>query len=68
MRLATDSRPLAGPGEPIIRQRPAARPWYTSRWFYVGVGVAAAVVGGFVGYRLARDSEIDCQANPMACR
>ncbi len=68
VRLAADSRPLLGAGEPIVRQRPAARPWYTSRWFYVGVGVAAALVGGVVGYQLARDSEIDCAANPMACR
>lgn len=68
VRLATENQPVGDvTGEAILRRRPAATPWYGSRWFYIGVGVTAAVVGGVVGYQLANDDEIDCQANPMAC-
>ncbi len=69
VRLATEDQPVIGNnGEPIIRKRRAATPWYGSRWFYIGVGVTAAVVGGLVGYQLANDTEIDCSQNPMACQ
>jgi hypothetical protein len=53
---------------PGVRQpRPAPERWYQSTWFLVGAGVTAAVVGGYVGYRLARDPVIDCQSDPMSC-
>ncbi|HKE20608.1 MAG TPA: PEGA domain-containing protein [Kofleriaceae bacterium] len=50
------------------RPRPAPRHWYDSGWFLIGAGVAAVVVGGAVGYSLARDDVLDCRAMPEACR
>lgn len=55
-----------GPARTVVR--PAATPWYSSKWVYLGVGVAAGVLGGYVGYRLAHDEVIDCSAEPTACR
>ena len=45
----------------------ADKRWYNSTWFYVAAGVTAVVIGGYVGYRLARDPVTDCSADPMAC-
>lgn len=64
VRLASEEPSGAAP---LVRKRPAVRPWYTSTWFYVGVGVAAAVVGGYVGYQLGHESIIDCNARPDTC-
>jgi hypothetical protein len=67
VRLAPRATVAPVPTSTVIRPRPAPRHWYTSTWFTVGAGVAAAVVGGYVGYRLARDPVIDCGADPGAC-
>lgn len=68
VRLATSEEPIIDPSlPPVVRKRPAPSPWYTSTWMYVGVGVVAGVVGGYVGYRLARDPVIDCGVTPTAC-
>lgn len=55
---------VPGNGE---RDLPPPKRWYNSTWFYVGVGVTAALVGGYVGYQLSKDDVIDCSASPMAC-
>jgi hypothetical protein len=47
---------------------PAEKRWYQRTWFLVGAGVAAVVVGGFVGYALTRDEVIDCSTSPESCR
>jgi hypothetical protein len=68
VRMATSDEPIIDPSlPPVVRKRPAQRSWYTSNWMYLGVGVVAGVVGGYVGYRLARDPVIDCGATPSAC-
>ena len=55
-----------------LTQRPGTRAaekrWYQKTWFLVGAGVAAVVVGGFVGYALASDDVVDCSASPESCR
>ncbi|HLU67354.1 MAG TPA: PEGA domain-containing protein [Kofleriaceae bacterium] len=69
VRLVED--PSARPLDLRGAAGPAAEPpprWYQSTWFLVGAGVAAAVVGGAVGYALARDEVIDCSASPEGCR
>lgn len=53
--------------KPIVKQRPAPKHWYNKTWFYVAAGAAAVIVGGIVGYNLAKDSVIDCSMNPSAC-
>ena len=72
VRLASNqsesSKPVTTVGAPTVRKRPAPNRWYSSRWFYIGVGVTAAVLGGMVGYQLARNQEINCQAEPERCR
>ncbi|MEM9491535.1 MAG: PEGA domain-containing protein, partial [Myxococcota bacterium] len=60
VRLASEQPVVQPASPPIVRKRQAATPWYTSRWFYVGVGVAAAALGGYVGYRIGRDPVVDC--------
>jgi hypothetical protein len=68
VRLATeDAAGLVGPMPVIEKKRPAPKRWYDNTWFYLGAGVAAAVVGGVIGYQMANDSVIDCGANPGAC-
>jgi hypothetical protein len=69
VRLAKEDEPLVpvGPAPIIVKQRPAPKRWYNATWFYVGAGVAAAIVGGVVGYGLAHDPVIDCGATPGAC-
>ena len=58
-RAALTEHPAAGPAE---------KRWYQKTWFLVGAGVAAIVVGGFVGYALAQDDVVDCSASPESCR
>lgn len=36
------------------------KPWYSSTWAYVGVGVAAVVAGVAIGYAASRPTEVDC--------
>lgn len=67
VRLATREGATGPDGAPLVRERAAPTPWYASTWFYVGVGVVAGVVGGYVGYKLAHDPVIDCGARPDAC-
>lgn len=66
---------IADPTRPRVdlAQRPGAETqapprWYQKTWFLVGAGVAAVVVGGFVGYALASDDVVDCSASPESCR
>lgn len=69
VRLAIEDSPqganLGGPE--VVRKRPAARPWYTSTWFYAGACVAAGIVGGYVGYRLGSTTITNCTEDPGAC-
>lgn len=70
VRMTTTDAPDPADGAVIptvTRKRPADTPWYSSKWMYIGVGVTAAIVGGYVGYRLARDPVVDCSQNPGAC-
>jgi hypothetical protein len=70
VRLAAEE-PAGGIGvDPITRivEHDAPTPWYSSTWFYVGVGVAAVVIGGVAGYAMGKDDVIDCGAQPEACR
>ena len=59
------NEPITGP--PRIVTRPADRRWYTNKWFYIGAGVAAVLVGGYIGYQLGTDTVVDCNAEPAAC-
>lgn len=54
-------------GDPIVRKRPAQRRWYNKTWFYVGAGAAAVLLGGYIGYKMARDPVIDCSINSSVC-
>ncbi len=68
VRLApekTEESPVVAPV--VIKKRPAPKRWYSSTWFYVGAGVAAAILGGYVGYKLAHDPVVDCSADPSQC-
>lgn len=61
--------PVAEPlGDPMADAPAPAPRWYQSTWFYVTAGATAALLGGYVGYRLAQDPIVDCSAEPMSCR
>lgn len=60
VRLAPVDAPAPEGGEPRVVVRRGERPWYTSRWAYVGAGVAAVIVGGLIGWQLGKDEVIDC--------
>ena|GEM_PF-1139666 len=53
--------------KPIVKKRPAPKHWYNKTWFYIAAGATAAIVGGIVGYGMAKDSVIDCSVNPSVC-
>ena len=53
------------PTQPAIIHKPAQRHWYTSPWMFVGAGVAAAVLGGYIGYRITRDPITRCGEGNM---
>jgi hypothetical protein len=59
-----DAGPLRAPAPAPVRDH---RRWYNSAWFYAGVGVTAAVVGAFVGYRLSRTEVVDCRRDEELC-
>ncbi len=67
VKLAPVAPTASATAPPIVKPRPASRPFYTSTWFYVGSGVVAAIVGGYLGYRLAHDPVLDCNADPSQC-
>ncbi len=45
-----------------------SRSWYRTPLLYLGAGLAAGLLGGYLGYRLTSDTVIDCNAEPMPCR
>src|SRR5690606_11250489 len=65
-RLAAESTPAGADlvTAPVVGKRPAPRRWYHSSWFYVGAGLSAALLGGYIGYKLGQDPIIDCTSEP----
>ncbi len=56
---------LAPGAERNISSRPIAQKsrhgrWYTSTWFFIGAGVTAAILGGYVGYKVGKDPIQKC--------
>ena len=49
-------------------QRIERNPIYSRTWFMVGVGVAAVVLGGVIGYSLAKPDFIICPGSPPEMR
>jgi hypothetical protein len=49
----------------VYQEEPA---WYRSTWFYVTVGVGAALVGGYVGYQLGGEDVVKCGPTVSGCR
>ena len=47
---------------------PAPQRWYESTWFLVGAGVATVALGSYIGYRLGRDTVVNCNVEPQECR
>jgi hypothetical protein len=68
VRLALADPGAGVPLGPGADPAPSRRRWYESTWVAVAAGITAAVLGGYVGYRLARDPVTDCAASPEACR
>ena len=65
--VATGGAVLTGNAVRVI-PKPAPKRWYNKTWFLVGAGVAAVVVGGYIGHRLAQEDVVDCSASPEGCR
>jgi hypothetical protein len=63
VRVNPDPNDMVG----TSKRRPPPPRWYESTWFYVGVGVGAAIIGGYVGYQLGKPELINCQEDPGAC-
>ncbi len=59
VRLTVAPGDPEGVAPPLVVTR-RARPWYSSTWAYVGVGVAAVLTGVAVGYLASRPTEVDC--------
>ncbi len=60
VRLAAeqvDPNPALGP---TTIDRGSKKPWYTSRWMYVGAGVAALLIGAAIGWAIGEDDVISC--------
>jgi hypothetical protein len=59
VRLAT-AEPATGTGPVDARRVDAPRPWYTSKWMYLGASAAAIAVGAVIGWQLGKDTVISC--------
>jgi hypothetical protein len=60
VRLAAEEPLGGGTGPATVEVREGKRPWYTSRWMYVGAGVAAVALGAVIGWQLGKDEVISC--------
>jgi len=40
--------------------REEERPWWTSKWAYVGAGVIAVGIGALIGWQLGKDEVVSC--------
>ncbi len=60
VRLAAEIVENTGPTEPTTVTRVGKRPWYTSKWMYVGAGVAAIAFGAVVGWAIGKDDVVSC--------
>jgi hypothetical protein len=58
VRLAT-AEPVDGDA-PRVVVREEKRPWWTSKWAYVGAGVLAIGVGALIGWQLGKDEVVSC--------
>jgi hypothetical protein len=61
VRLAAE-QPVIDPGDgtPRVVVRDEPRPWYTSKWAYVGAGALAVTLGAVIGWGLGKDDVINC--------
>lgn len=59
VRLVVEVGDPAGVLPPRIVER-RKKPWYSSTWAYVGVGIAAVAAGVAIGYAASRPTEVDC--------
>jgi len=69
VRLATGGAGSSVPAAALDggTQTATDRPWYTSTWFIVGVGVVAITAGALVGHSLGKTDVIDCTGGNSAC-
>ncbi len=63
------SAALTNPRPPrtIYKKRPAKKRWYHKKLVWIGAGVTAVLLGGYVGYKLAHDPITNCTDDPSAC-
>ncbi len=61
VRLAPRAEAPIGPPRTVVREE---KPWYTSRWAYVGAGVTALVLGVAIGRSLGTPTEVRCDEVP----
>lgn len=66
VRLVVAPGDPEGVGAPRLIARPA-RPWYSSKWVYVGAGVVAIAAGLAIGYQAMKPASVDC-TSPGACQ
>ncbi|MCA9677740.1 MAG: PEGA domain-containing protein [Kofleriaceae bacterium] len=61
VRLAAEAAVVdPGDGAPKVVVRGAPHPWYTSKWTYIGAGVAALTLGAIIGWGLGKDDVVSC--------
>lgn len=65
VRLVVAAGDPAGVTAPRLVERPRT-PWYSSKWMFVGAGVAAVAIGLVVGYQLGKPTEVQCM--PGTCQ
>ncbi|MBL4634706.1 MAG: PEGA domain-containing protein [Kofleriaceae bacterium] len=44
----------------VILHRDPPKKWYQKTWFLVGAGIGAALVAGYIGFRITNESTIRC--------
>jgi hypothetical protein len=52
---------VGGPARTVRREK---KPWYTSKWAYIGAGVTAVVLGVAIGRAMSSPDEINCDEVP----
>lgn len=52
----------------VVVHKDPPKVWYQKTWFLVSVGISAAVLAGYLAYRITEEPTVDCNGRPELCQ